>query len=178
MAARTPLPTRFTVCADAAHVGPLAGELVAAGWTRIGGIDVDPEPWSRKDEGVLCAADRLDEEALPTVLELLTRGVSVVAHFADRRPAARVFDEGRRLASAEWIDASQLPATARLSAIQFALLAAIGDGADVRGAASTVHTSPRSAARLLAAARAVLGVDTTAEAVVRVTARATALRTG
>lgn len=172
------LPTRFTICTEAAHVDLLADELAAAGWTRLDGIDIDPEPWSRKGEGVLCAADRIAAEMLPTVLELLTRDVSVVAHFADRRQAARAYDEGRRLATAEWIDASQLPSTARLSAVQFSLLTAIGDGADVRHAATAVHTSPRSAARHLAAARVTLGVDTTAEAVVRVTARATALRTG
>lgn len=174
----TPLPTRFAVCTRADHVDALANELVAAGWSAHEGWDVDPEPWSRRGENLLCAGADLSAAALPTVLELLIRDVSVVVHASDHDAALRAFDEGRRVASAEWFDEHRPPLSSGLDLMQLRLLVAIGQGADVRSAALGVHTSERSAARCLSAARAVLGVTTTAEAAARVTARTSTLRSG
>lgn len=171
------LPTRFAVCTRSDHVGALANEYVVAGWQRRD-LPIDPEPWSQRGTGVLWIAIDLPTAQLEHPLELLTRGISVLLHLNEDGGAGRAFDEGRRLADAEWFDDLNPPMTLGLDLVQIRLLAMVGRGADVGTAAGAEHLSARTAARRLANARDLLGAGSTAEAAARLALRIERLRHG
>jgi DNA-binding NarL/FixJ family response regulator len=99
------------------------------------------------------------------IADLLLRGVSVAVLASEPALATDVFDQCRRLATAEWFDSTHRPVAEHLSDEQLALLLAIRDGDDVEQAARRYHPSPRTAARRLTDARRALGARSTAEAV-------------
>lgn len=111
-----------------------------------------------------------------STVELLIRGASIAVAVDDAHAAAGIWDEGRRLAEAEWYDAEHRPLTEGLDSSHLELLLAISEGFDVHAAARKVNVSPRTAARRLADARARLRMGTTAAAAAQVRMRIDELR--
>jgi DNA-binding NarL/FixJ family response regulator len=138
----------------------------------------DPLADARRDAAapVLCVAQLDGGAGIAEVIDLLLRGVSVVVLVADPTLAIDVFDQCRRIATAEWFDQAQRPVTDQLSDEQVALLLAIRSGDDVEQAARRHHLSERTAARRLNDARRSLGARSTAEAVSLVGRRIDELR--
>lgn len=165
---------RLTVCLGAGAYAAALRELVAAGWapSRV----LDPATHERRTAGLLHAG-RVDVDGdVEAVVALLAQGVSAAVECGDRRVAVDLYDQGSRLATAEWFDADSPPPTGGLDEVQLDLLCSIADGSDVEAAARRNHVSARTAARRLAAARATLAARSTAEAATRVVARIDALR--
>lgn len=157
-----PPPTRICVCSDDATASALRREFAAAGWTVR---EVDQCPPAPADQRWLCRAIIDSTSGFVTVVELLLRNVSVVATVDDPSIGADLFDQCRRIATAEWFDRDRRPIADRLGDDQLALLLGIREGHDVAQAARRCHLSPRTAARRLTDARRVLGARSTAEAV-------------
>jgi hypothetical protein len=134
---------------------------------------VDDHPWTL-DRSWVCAAS--GEEAVAGAVDLLIRGASVAVCVPDPGHAAQIWDEGRRVAVAEWYDAEHRPLADGLDEVQLTLLLRISEGMDVETAARSVNLSARTAARRLAAARSALGAATTAAAAARVRSRICELR--
>ncbi len=124
---------------------------------------------------LLCVAVVEQAAQVATVAELLTRGISVAAGCASVDLAKDLFDQGRRLAPAEWYDRARPPLTLGLEATHIALLLRVRAGDDVDAAARHCHVSLRTAARRLAEARDVLGARTNTAAALALGDRVDAL---
>lgn len=137
---------------------------VAADRTAV--EEVPPSPYDLCDRLLVWPVVVRHAADCPAVLDALARGVAVVVRIDETLPAtiAAVFrDEIQRAAEAA-------PAGTRavelLSADQLQLLDALSRGLTLVAAAEQLNLAPRSASRRLAEIRQVLGVATTAEAVV------------
>ncbi len=148
-------------------------EFRAAGRTVHNGFDVPEHPWAIDSSLVYVASGDIEGD---DAMDLLIRGASVAVCVPDTDQAARIWDEGRRVAVAEWYDAEQRPFADDLDDVQVALLLGISEGMDVETAARSVNLSSRTAARRLAAARSALDTATTAAAATRVRSRICELR--
>ncbi len=149
--------------------------MVAAGWHAVAGLDVPPSPWLAHAQALLCVTMIDQATQIAAVTELLTRGISVAVGCTSVDLAKDVFDQGRRLAPAEWYDRTQPPLTVGLDATHIALLLRVRAGDDVDAAARHCHVSLRTAARRLSEAREVLGARTTTAAALALGARVDAL---
>jgi DNA-binding CsgD family transcriptional regulator len=134
--------TRICVCSDRAALSGVQREFTAAGWTAFTLSDPVAGNENGTDPGSHCVVQASE----PTL-------------------ATEVFDQCRRVASAEWFDQARRPITDQLSDEQVALLLAIRSGDDIEQAARRHHLSERTAARRLNDARRSLGARSTAEAV-------------
>ena len=160
------------VCTDPLAVAALAVEFSAAGWAvRSGstGAQVTPVIGCSDHVGpgpapVAVVVDPVDAERCAEVIDLLVRSSSVVAHVPDRAVAIDLYDQGSRLARAEWYDEHQRPVCDSLDGTQVGLLLALVRGDTVEQASQRCHLSQRTAARRLADARRVLGARTNGEA--------------
>ncbi len=123
--------------------GPGAAERRTHGVHRRGGTEID----------------------IAGIVDLLMSGVSVAVLATDRAMATDLFDQCRRVATAEWFDHTHRPLADRLTDEQLALLLAVRSGDDIEQAARRHHLSARTAARRLADARHALGARSRAEAV-------------
>ena len=100
---------------------------------------------------------------LAVVLDAAMRGATVTLELAADAPADPAFlDQLHRVADVRERDAAGLDGDVA------ALLELLAEGLTVAHAARRLNRSPRSAYRLLAEARSILGVATTAEAVLAV----------
>jgi DNA-binding NarL/FixJ family response regulator len=156
--------TRLAVCLDAEAADAVERELRAAEVCVTTADDVRPADSGRRACRVRVAA----AQQTTTVVEQLLGGVWVIAEVDEPTLASDLYDQGRRLGTAEWFDRVHRPVSEGLSQDQLRLLLQIRRGADIERAARVVHLSPRTAARRLNDARQVLQARSTAEAVARI----------
>ncbi len=147
---------------------PLRASLAALradGWTVVRG-------WAAPlgGERVVCTGTvATADDARRALLAAISGAGLVLAAIADRETIDRFLDDLRRVAPVEHRDATRSPGnqTGRLlSNEQRSLLTLLGEGLSVRDAAASLGLTRHAADRRLAAARATLGVDSTAGAVV------------
>lgn len=131
-------------------------QLESAGWTVVDG-------W-RSRPGAICAGAVEDEfDAAEALLAAIGGAGVVIEARADREVIDRLLDDLRRLGAVDHRLGE--PETPLLTADERELLTLLVGGATLGAAAETLHLSRRTADRRLAAARAKLGAQTTAEAV-------------
>lgn len=120
----------------------------------------------RRGAGHVCAGTAAtDADAAEAVLAALA-GAGLLVHAAGERALTdRLLDDLRRLGPVEHVTSDPEPPTA-LTREELLLLEQLGEGRSLGEAASLLHLSRRTADRRLAAARAKLGVSSTAEALV------------
>ena len=112
----------------------------------------------------MCTGHVGDEAAARAALVARARGAGVVVTIGmEATPRRRFLEDLEKLGPV----AAAPPAGPLLSPVQQELLARLAAGATVTDAAAELSVSRRTANRLLADARTRLGVDTTAEAVLR-----------
>ena len=132
-------------------------EVEAARWPVV-------EGW-RNEPGVVCAGVVDDASSAAKALLAAIGGAGLVVEArAGREIVDRFVDDLRRLGPVE--HRTREPETPLLTNDERELLALLAGGATLGVAARRLHLSRRTADRRLAAARAKLGVKTTAEAVV------------
>jgi DNA-binding NarL/FixJ family response regulator len=131
-----------------------------AGWTVVPSWAA-PRPGERR----VCTGTVVDaDDARQALLAVLAGAGLVVSVTADRPTVDRFLDDLRRLGPIDHLT----PGTdwpARLNVEQRALLDLLADGLTLGEAAHNLGLSRRTADRRLAGARRVLGVATTAEAI-------------
>jgi DNA-binding NarL/FixJ family response regulator len=117
--------------------------------------------------GVVCAGVVAEAtDASDAVLAALEGAGVIAAARADRETIDRLCDDLRRLGIVDHRTADR-PVPPELTGDETALLALLREGSSLGEAARRLHLSRRTADRRLAAARAKLGVATTAEALAR-----------
>jgi DNA-binding NarL/FixJ family response regulator len=132
----------------------------AAGWTAVPSWSA-PRPGERLVcTGTVASAD----DARQALLAVLAGAGLVVKVTADRPTVDQFVDDLRRLGPVDHLTAGTAP-PARLDAEQRALLDLLADGLTLGEAAHELALSRRTADRRLAGARRILGVATTAEAI-------------
>lgn len=163
---------RLVVCLDAEAAEAVERELRAAEicvtTPHLPELDVAAPDDGAGSTRRACRVQVHTTEDVTAVVELLLRSVWVVAEVTDPQVASDLYDQGRRLGTAEWFDRVNRPVSDGLSQDQLRLLLQIRRGADIERAARVVHLSPRTAARRLNDARHVLRARSNAEAVARV----------
>lgn len=103
-----------------------------------------------------------DSKDLPIVIDAVLRGASMTLLLQDIDLGRDVLDELGRIAVVTF------DSTPSLDAVSRALLDLLAAGASTEEAARRVHISTRSAYRVLAAARATLGVTSNSEAMLAI----------
>jgi len=139
---------------EAMRVARAAGWRVVRGWAA---------PMQR--DRIVCRGwIRTSDGARRALLAAVSGAGLIVGISADRETVDRFLDDLRRLGPVEHIPVAT--ESIRLEADQRALLELLAEGLTLREAAAELGMPRRSADRRLAAARRVLGVDSTAGAVV------------
>lgn len=132
-------------------------EVESAGWRVVDGWRTEPN--------VVCAGVVDDAASAAEALLAAVGGAGVIiAANAGRDLVDRLVDDLRRLGPVE--HRTHEPDSPALTGQQRDLLALLADGLTLGAAARELHLSRRTADRRLAEARAKLGVESTAEAVV------------
>jgi DNA-binding NarL/FixJ family response regulator len=131
---------------------------------RVGPVS---EPRSESEDPDARVITVSTEEECAVVLEAVAGGAALEVRVEGLEPtvAARFAEDLRRAGSARL--RADPPSAPQLTEAHVALLASIGRGATVAAAAAELGIGARSASRRLAEARAILGVSSTAEAVLR-----------
>ena len=130
------------------------GAVVVSGWS--------PPPGG----GVVCAGPIRDVVGARAALLAAMSGAGLVATIsADRDTIDQFLDDLRRLGPVDHVTSGRAPSV-RLDREQRALLGLLAEGLSLGEAARELGLSRRTADRRLAAARRILGVQTTAEAIV------------
>ena len=138
---------------------------VIAGRPTHDGFAIDDDDWAI--DHLVCVGRVTCPETYAAAIDLTLRGADVIADVAPDLVAA-FLDELARAGLRPWE-----PANDDLDDGTRTLLDQLAAGASVAAAARRCHVSVRSAHRRLAAARAALGVATTAEVVATWSARRT-----
>ena len=125
------------------------------------------EPWDLTDSGITCVCEITETTAGAAVLALL-RGVDAVVSLPDAGWTSAVVRDIGRLADVAVGEPPPAAATSVLNDDQLQLIELLGQGLAIPEAASKLFLSVRTAERRLGAARRLLGVRTTAEAVLAV----------
>lgn len=131
-----------------------------AGWTVVRGWQA---PMTR-DRVVCTGTISTTDGARRALLAALAGAGLVVSVRLDPITVDRFLDDLRRLGPVESLAVDDIPPT--LSLQQWALLAKLGEGLTLPEAAAELGLSSRTAERRVAAARRILGVSSTAEAIV------------
>jgi DNA-binding NarL/FixJ family response regulator len=138
-------------------VAELRREIESAGWRVVDG-------W-RGEPGVVCTGTVADAAAAAEALIAALGGAGLLVDArAERELVDRLVDDLRRLGRVE--HRTSEPERTVMTHEERELLALLAEGVTVGDAARELNISRRTADRRLAAARAKLGVATTAEAVV------------
>lgn len=148
--------------ADAA-VADAVAEVRDQGWTVV------PGWWAPSGgERVVCTGTvETAEDAAAALLAAVGGAGLVVAGRAERDVLVRLCDDLRHLGPLDHRTAST-PRAPRLTADERALVDLLLEGRTLGEAAGRLHLSRRTADRRMASVRAKLGVETTAEALVRI----------
>ena len=147
---------------DGAYADALA-EARAAGWTLVSG-------WKTRRADAVCTDVVADADDAAAALLAAVGGAGLVVDArASREIVDRLCDDLRRLGRLDHCvgDAARRP---RLTREEQALVTLLLDGATLGEAAGRLELARRTADRRLASVRAKLGVETTAEALVRLAA--------
>lgn len=135
--------------------------LTCAGWTVVD--DVPSHPWDLAGHGLAFVSPVHDVGDAARVVEVAARGAAVVVACAVVPLSEVLVEDLARVGAVELWDGTESLAC-RLSLEQVQLLAVLGDGRPLGAAAARLHLSRRTADRRIAEARRVLGVRSTAEA--------------
>ena len=144
-----------------------ARELELERWTLRTGWHLPERPWDVTGMRLVCvgAISRI-EDATAALLAAARGAGLLVTDEAAPDVTARLFEDLRRLGPAEYRRARSVDPFDSLDADQRRLLKILGEGSSQHDAARMLNYSRRTVGRRLAAARSLLGVRTTAEAVV------------
>jgi DNA-binding NarL/FixJ family response regulator len=146
---------------------PASAEGIVAppGWTVHPGFDLPAEPWDVRASRVLCVGTVDDDDAAQRAMAAITRGAGLAVRIALRGAAHhRFLDDLHRVGEPVPYAPPCAPAIGRLTHEQRHLLDALAGGVTVTAAAATLNVSRRTANRMLADARAELGVNSNAAA--------------
>jgi DNA-binding CsgD family transcriptional regulator len=139
-------------------------DLREAGWLVRHGWRAPSSSWAAETGRHVCFGSIDTKADAQAALLAAARGAGVVAHVTGGRGLLeRFFEDLRSCGDVEYRAARETGG--RLAPEQQKLLELIAEGASLGEAAKHLHISRRTADRRLAAARAALGVRTTAEAV-------------
>jgi DNA-binding CsgD family transcriptional regulator len=128
-------------------------------------VDLPAEPFALAARGLLAYAAVRNRDDCEAVLVALTRGVDLVVTLEiTGSPGSTFVDDLARIADVSTRDSNPLRL---LSADQVELLEALAAGRTLTDVARSTGMSRRTATRRLADARAILGADTTIEAIRR-----------
>lgn len=153
----------LVVAESDAAAGSAVVELRREGWTPVDSAVLPAEPWDLSDRRLLVFGRIGSPAERAAVLLAGARGAGVVVVAPrDGRDLAAFVDELARLGPVELV--RDAPAHA-LTGDQRRLLELLADGETLGEAARRLSLSRRTAHRRVADARALLGVRTTAEAV-------------
>jgi DNA-binding CsgD family transcriptional regulator len=148
------------VVEDAAALADELADVREAGFEAVSGWEVPPR------DRVVCSGEVSTPADAAAVLLAVVRGAGVVAMVrTDRSLVAQLCDDLRRFGPVEYRRGGGTRRD-RLRGDERKLLELLAAGSKVGEAATALGLSRRTAVRRLAAARAKLGVTTTAEAVV------------
>jgi DNA-binding NarL/FixJ family response regulator len=130
------------------------------------------EPWQLSSLPLACVAEVATEADATAALVAAIRGADLAVSVADDVPGReRFIDDLHRLCQVSWFDSTVAEPSA-LSADQQQVLALLAAGASLPDIADQLFLSLRTTERRLSAAKRLLGVRTTAEAVLAWTGRA------
>ena len=142
-----------------AYAGALA-DVHASGWTL-------EEGWENASEGEVRVGEIASAADAAAALLAVVAGAGLVAHMrAERELVDRFCDDLRRFGPVDYRTAST-PRGPRLTSEQRRLVDLLAEGLTLGEAARRLNLSRRTADRRLAEARGALGVETTAELLVR-----------
>lgn len=140
-------------------------DAVRSGFTVLSGWEPAGEPWDLSAARVVFTGRVRDTAAAAAAVLVAVRGGGVIAVDVEPTILPTFAEDLRRVGPVEY-----RLGTARdsrgLDSEQQQLLTLLAGGSTVSQAARTLHLSRRTATRRLAAARATLGVATTAEALI------------
>ena len=140
-------------------------EARAGGWTLVSG-------WEARDANAVCAGTVSDaEDAAGALLAAIGGAGLVVAARAPREVVDRLCDDLRRVGKLDH-RIGEHARRPRLTREEQALADLLLDGVSLGEAAQRLSLARRTADRRLASVRAKLGVETTAEALVRLASAA------
>lgn len=139
---------------------PDPGGFDAAGWLVL---PLDPERADPHDPRTLLVGTVDGPERAAAALRAVASGTSVAIHVVLGGAARHRFLEDLSRLGAQPLTESPTPRGP--TDAQRALLDLLAEGATVSAAAEALHLSRRTAYRMLDAARALLGVETNAEAI-------------
>ena len=153
---------------DPSSIPAVRRRLAAGTWSVREGFALPDEPWDVSGLRLVCAGDVADEASAHDALLAAARGAGLIVWGATEA----VLDDLARVGPVERVQLAGVVDTGPLDEDQWRLLHLIAAGRSTPEAAAELYLSQRTAERKLAAARKALGARTTAEAVLRVTARA------
>ena len=155
------------------HAGPLPDERSSpAGWTTRSGFMLPDQPWDLTDRRWICEGVIDDVDAAQAAIVAVARGVglSIVVTLAAGARQRFLEDLHKMTGIVDIVvsnDDDDAATTSSIGELHGRLLDALAAGATVTAAAAQLNVSRRTANRLLAEARDVLGAQTTAAAVSR-----------
>lgn len=152
---------RFVVAEDARAFSDAVASVERDGFELHRGWNLPDQPWELRGLQVACAGRIADQSDRDLALAAAARGAALIiaGPIADAM-LAPLAEDLRRIGEVEHRRGDGLDAQQRR------LLALLGEGLSLGEAAARLHISRRTADRRLASARAILGVRTTAQAVV------------
>ena len=153
-------------------IAAAAAELRATGWVTRPGWELPEDAWDVKR--IICTGVVRDAAEAGAAVLAAARGAGLVVGLqAPDEVTDRLFEDLRRLGHVELREGSASPSPAdALEPEQRVLLGLLASGYTLDEVAEQLSYSRRTVSRRLAAARATLGVETDAEAITRVAARA------
>ena len=122
------------------------------------------QPWFLRERPITCVSELRSEHDVISALIALLRGAALVVSVHPDLPGSAGRDLAR-LADVQRLD-QQVPVPLPLSEDQRQILALLADGRSLPDVATELYLSLRTAERRLSAARRLLGVRSTAEALV------------
>lgn len=138
-----------------------SGRVAQTNWT------LPDEPWDLSGSGITCVGELTETTAHDAVLAVL-RGVDAAIALPEDAWTLPLVRDLTRLAVVAVGEPERPPAASVLNEDQLRLLELLGEGLSIPQAASQLFLSVRTAERRIGAARRLLGVRTTAEAVLAV----------
>jgi DNA-binding NarL/FixJ family response regulator len=156
---------------DHEHLADVAAELTEAGWSVRDGFLLHEQAWSVSGMRPVCQGAVATADDAAAALLAAARGAGILAAVSDRDTQARLFEDLGRIGPVQLRRRESNDRAARLTPEHRELLELLAGGASLNDAARMLNYSVRTVERRLAAARAALGVTTTAEALMLLNGR-------